>query len=450
MRKQIIALVFFLLMVEARPLRAAEATIARRTLADRLQTVDVGGNNRDLVILQFARELGLLEGVTAEAVVARVDAARTDQQLTASSSTPGSVLKAERPGIPELLALAIERGAVIRETAGTNVTLSTTPYLLLSGFGSGDTPENWEALAWSRRLGVNATFSSEAVTTGDFSSFVSGEVKVILAGNRSGRDAAVLRNVSDDRLLKALAPHGVSCQPFLATEAGQVLDRQARQFDQSLVDTPTNDVEDRLATVVDPTSVMVDDDARAKLQGCLGTILNLQNAIEEDLEQLRIITDAYLALNSRNQLSAAFLYHRDPATSDYTTLKLLYGRELAAYRVSLNGEISFNQQSRTTTGTQLDRTRGYSVEAALNSGKMASRRADASLAMKWYDPHDTDDGYVLSGQALLNLHISDTFKFPVALTYANRTVTAANAREGLQLEFGLAALLDNLLGFARR
>jgi len=446
--RRLAALTSLIVAITAPSLRAADK-IADRFVAKVIsEQLDVGGNNRHLVILQAARELGMFDAALAD-TAAKVDESRADKQPTGSSSTAGSVAKADKPGIAELLAIALERGAISKSKQGTNVTLSTTPYLLLTAFGNNDTPENWESLAWARRISVASTFSSEAVTEGDFSTFLSGELKLALGGNRTGRDAALMLASADDIVVANLA--GLRrCEPFLATPSGRVLETQALAFDASLQQNAAagGSSAERLATAVDTTALNMDTATRSAFTVCVESILAAYKGIAADADLVKALTEKYLAKNKRNQFSTAVLFQRDPATSDYSTVKLIYARELTATKISLNGEISFNQRNQTKAGIDLDRIRGYSVESALNSGKMAGGRTDASIAVKWYDKKD-NKGYILSGQALLNVHLSPTMKLPIALSYANRTLADANAKKGLQFEFGVAALLDKLLGSAR-
>lgn len=447
-------LLVVLLLIASAPLRAQMTTGARKAFDEGVANASADGTNANLVILQFARARGELDGVPLTSTMAAIEATRTDQQLTASSSTPGSVANIDKPGIADLLAIALERGALKQEKEGTNVTLSTTPYMVITRFGAGDTPDAWESLAWARRIAVAATFSSEDVTTGDLSSFVSGQVKLVLGGNRSGRDIALLRNVSSDALAKAVGEAGLSCEAFLQTSVGAMVEQRVTEFDTWL-ETNQNasraDIEAKLGTLnFNNVPAALEPETLSKLRGCVASQIQMRDAIDADLKTLKAMTDAYIALNKRNQLAATFLYQRDTVKSDYTTLKLIYGREMTSFTANLNGEISFNQRARNAKDEPIDRVRGYSVETGITSGRMAAGRADMTLSAKWYDSSGDDEDYVLSGQAMLNLHLNPTLRFPIALTYANRTVDDANSKEGLQFEFGLAALLDNLVGALRR
>ena len=48
----------------------------------------------------------------------------------------------DKPGISDLLNLAIERGAITRAVSDTTFTLQTTPYLFYTKFGGADDAEH--------------------------------------------------------------------------------------------------------------------------------------------------------------------------------------------------------------------------------------------------------------------------------------------------------------------
>src|SRR4051794_32195950 len=91
------------------------------------------------------------------AVMQQVEDERTDRQVGAPPQAPGSTTLTEKAAIADLLAIAIERGAITKNADGSSITLSTTPYMWLTSFGKNDTPANWQNLAWGRRIGISST-----------------------------------------------------------------------------------------------------------------------------------------------------------------------------------------------------------------------------------------------------------------------------------------------------
>ncbi len=412
-----------------------------------------GGNRRDLVALQLARKIGLFEAATPEDFVEAVDSERTDQHLTASSSTPGALANLEKPGIADLLALAVERGALTETTSGTNVTFSTTPYAIRTALGENDTPDAWEKLRAWRRISTTATFSSEAVTAGDFSSLLSAGLKYVAIGNRSARDAVLMKEAGktlNASLIDAAKSKGVSCSEFWNTPFGTALNTgTARAFNTWLENqaaaTPAT-IAAKLEELVIAPSTPLDEDTQAKLSACVAGIGNLDNALELDAAQIKVMAKTYLEAASKNQLSFAGLFTRDPE-SPYKTFKVLYGRDRGqGFSINANAEINLNDRSRSPAGVALDRVRDYSVELGASSPQLADGRADNTFSLKWYLPQDAGAKDVITVQAKLNIRVTGTFAVPVALTYANQNLTTtATVKKGWQLDFGVAALLDHLL-----
>src|SRR5688500_10893181 len=160
--------------------------------------VNADGTQRLNVLIHYLeqRYLGvtppLPEGVTVQDLVDRtaanaVNESRNDQQLGAVPGAAGSTTLAEKAGLPDLLAIAIERGAVTKKKDGNSVTLTTTPYAWLTAFGLRDSTANWQAHRWARRVAISSTFGSDVVEDGDFSTISAAELKYVAYGNRSAR-----------------------------------------------------------------------------------------------------------------------------------------------------------------------------------------------------------------------------------------------------------------------
>src|SRR5262249_44058540 len=70
--------------------------------------------------------------------VEEAETARFDKQIGAGPSAAGTTSLVEKAGLPRLLSVAIEHGAIDQESNGTSVTLRSTPYALAT-FGTGHT-----------------------------------------------------------------------------------------------------------------------------------------------------------------------------------------------------------------------------------------------------------------------------------------------------------------------
>lgn len=370
---------------------------------------------------------------------------RTDMQLEAASDSPHATSVLEKPGIADLLSLALDRGAIKKTPNGTGLTLSTTPYAIWTGFGARDTPQAWEKAAVARNLSLSATFSSTDVTAGDFSSFTSGEVKYVIAGNRSPRDEALLGSVRSNlaEVFRA-ADHSadVACNRLLDTKLFE-----AQGSMNSWLHDPANagKTEDEIGAQLDSV-VREQTVGPEELQPCVDAILAGEESVKGGLDAVTEATKKYLADNPQ-QLSVAALFVRDATISDYYVAKLLYGYDRDQLTVNLNAEASWNKESTAADGAQIRSLRAYSVELGVTSKTFAKGRLDGSLSSKASRDKAADAKSVVIGEAKLNVHLTDVLRLPVTLNYANRETQTV--KQGWQLNVGLNALLDGVLSALR-
>jgi hypothetical protein len=449
MRTRWIFIVSLSLLLISSALRAQQ--LSGDTLEGRLQLAASQGRASDQLIVLYLANRGssvdVAKRAADNAIAAAGNSTRTDQQQGASSSSPHATSVAERPGIADLLNIAIERGIVSKAAAGSGVTLSTTPYAIETFFGAKDTPERWEAAGALRNIALSSTFSSEdAATSGNFSSFASGEVKWIVVGNRSPRDPKLLQKVRP-----ILAAAFLSADNLIDAEAcKKVLNSNTALADKQALDTW---LQGQKVAGVTLTPV----DVRAKLDSLFGPIANSFDAapcaalyaqgnalIAAAFEQLKAETKKWLDLNKAQQFSVATLFVRDAQSSDYYAGKLLYGIDRGApLTLNANGEIDWNRNATAPDGTALRRLRAYSAEFSVDSQRFGGGRLDGGLAAKWSKAKDAQSSNVIIQQAKLNLHLNEAVTLPISLTYAQKETQSI--RKGWQFNFGLSGMLDDVL-----
>jgi hypothetical protein len=436
---------------------ALNATAQTQTeLADAYKRVLEAGNDPShLLELYVARQLGVFS-LSQQTFIATINEQRTDQQTTSSSSSPGAVSNVEKSGIADLLALAIERGKVTKTKNGSSATLSTTPYAMQTFFGLPDTPANWEKYVALRRIALSGTFSSDAAGTAEFSSFTSGEAKVILLGARSPRDAVFNDRMKrlDPTLLAASARQSDSCSTFLSTSFGkEMLDKPFARIAASLESATKEDIERQLAAIY-PTPPVMDLESEAALRMCVSSIANLSGAMQLSSRQLQSMVQAYVTQNP-NELSAAVLYTKDATTSDFWTAKILYGFSRPQHlSYNLNAQVDVNRTtsvaapvagSSAPTGSR-SRIRAVAVESGVTFGRFSNGRGDSTLSLKFLRPHDAGSHPSLTAQGQINVHFNQLLTVPVALVYSSRETDTT--KKGLQLNFGITSLLDAFLSNA--
>lgn len=120
------------------------------------------------VLQEIQANCGASSGVDTavkNAVTAQAVTSQTNKQVTAPSAQAGGTSVVQKVGLPQLLAFAIENGALTNKVSGTTMTLSTTPYAFFSAFGAQDTQQNYNAAGWlAHNTGVSGTFNVGSTT----------------------------------------------------------------------------------------------------------------------------------------------------------------------------------------------------------------------------------------------------------------------------------------------
>ncbi len=130
------------------------------------------------------------------------ETARIDKQVGASSGSTGTTSAIEKPGFARLLGFAIEKGAILKDVEGSALTLSTSPYVLFTMNGDGDTAENYARAGLLNRIGVSATFNIEdqnsVLASARRNQLQDWSVRARLYGDRSTRSKAFQKAWRDD------------------------------------------------------------------------------------------------------------------------------------------------------------------------------------------------------------------------------------------------------------
>jgi hypothetical protein len=98
-----------------------------------------------------------------DGVKAIVATSQTQTQNGAPTVTNASTSPTEKPGLPTLLGIAVENGAITNSVSGNTMTLSTTLFGLITGF-HGDEDQVYKDCYVCTRLGGSATFNLTSTT----------------------------------------------------------------------------------------------------------------------------------------------------------------------------------------------------------------------------------------------------------------------------------------------
>jgi hypothetical protein len=187
-------------------------------------------------------------------VNAQVETRRVDKQLGANARAEGSTTLAEKPGIEDLLGLAIEDGAIQKEVNGTTLTLSTSPYVL-SAVRNGDTAANYLNHGNDLgRVGISATFNianqEDVLSNATRKQLADWAVRIRLSGDHSPRSKG-FQDFWDKNVKKQIEQEAVVVTAAAAATFKGVAESRRRTVEddlQTAVKGFVDQEKDRLAT----------------------------------------------------------------------------------------------------------------------------------------------------------------------------------------------------------
>jgi hypothetical protein len=419
----------------------------------------------DQLLVQAAATRVTKGTVSAGLVVqqAKVEAARTDKQTGASPSASGTTTVSTKPGIPELLAFAIERGAVSKTVNATSATLSTSPYAMLTLLGTTDDAETYQNYGFLGRLGVSATFpiSSNGDSNGLNTKEITGwSLKLKLIGDRSPRSTAFI-----DRWEREV-------RPLVQKKADAITGAESSIFNDRSNKALKAKVEGAAATtktaIIKYLSTSTDgDEIKKQVVASL-----ISNAISPLADEIRTVAAAKLSpslkaafeneeVNSKLQsivndiaklplLSLEYNDLKQASLSDISEIRLSYESRISPAPVDLiaNGYFSFYNQPDSAKNQNKIKEYGatVSLEGKLKNGLWRNKAdLDASMiSISGSGSFTRQEGDTNRGNAQLRVEIpiGVGVSLPLAVTYASRTETSSKSE--VRGNFGLTFDLQKL------
>ncbi|MCU1266576.1 MAG: hypothetical protein JWM21_2894 [Acidobacteria bacterium] len=403
---------------------------------------------------------------------------RTDKQNGASSRAGGSTSAAEKPGFSDLLAFAVEHGAIQKEVNQTSLTLSSSPYALIAAT-QGDTSELYRKYDFFNRIGVSANFNlanqNNALANATRKQLNEWSVKVRLNPDRTARgkdfqafwDKNILPKIAQRAIiltkgfdaafnkeddLKALhenvflrfdGPSGFVVSNLAGTSSSAEADQVAALKKEILC---------RLRSeVYDPvkagTTIKVSSGFKEFLNNSIVEFARAQKLAEEGRDAMR---KEIKELNDKPTSSVSYTNLR-PATGSYYSvfkgmylqktfdpMKLLANAEIAFYHkpdpkmnqqrirdiiIALSFEGSAGPSPFITTErdeSQVTYSFTGSYQRMMENRHVANKKADIGAA-----------------QFKLEIPISTGFKLPLSITYANGSEEKNKSHFRFNFGFGL-------------
>jgi hypothetical protein len=273
---------------------------------------------------------------------------RTDKQVGASATSEGSTSALEKPNFANLLAFAIEHGAIDKQVSGTTLTLSSSPYAFIAA-AQGDTSSTYKKYEFFHRIGISANFNIEdendvlasarrnqlsewsvrarlskdrSTRSSEFEEFWRQEVRGIFEGVPLvlvDEFSALFRDETETvrrQVVNQFIGYGAQ---YLATNSAQSKEAQQAGLQQLYLCKLKQDVFDN----IDSFGLTEADRQRIVTR----TLPKLRDAIEAEKTALKLIDDKIAEMNDRPLATFAYTNKRDPLTSDYSVFKFLYDRK---------------------------------------------------------------------------------------------------------------------------
>jgi hypothetical protein len=423
-------------------------------------------------------DLHEIRGLHAYRYLAEVT--RTDKQVGSTASGPGSTSLSQKPGIAEVLAFAIEHGAVEQTTSGTGVTLSTSPYAFVRLI-TPDNAANYDRFGVWRRIGASATFNpqtegSTPAGTVDIKQLAEWSVRLRVLGDRSTRSPTFTRRWNEviqpkvQARLNALSggiQAAIDGTPGLRDSADAARDQLRSDIAGYLGSNAGLPSERRVQGV---TGMILDALQAAVYQPIAGGPIRVSDQVFRDITRataqlVRAHQDLFTAqtelgglldeLDKSLLLTLAYTHHAEAVDSaGFSDLRLLFEDQVAPFNVVANAFLSVYDHPDGSLGQEKVRDYGASVDIEGEVANPFGRRRRTDVV----EPITLSVGYQLSrleegdemvhiAQAKVNIPISAGVTLPLAVTYASRGTLIDE--EHVRGNFGFSLDLDKFYAIGK-
>lgn len=407
------------------------------------------------------------------------EAARTDKKTSASPNAPVTTTMVEKAGLPRILAIAVERGAVEQSMEGTNLTLTTTPYALLTLFTE-DSQQNYVKYGYLGRIGVSGTFlvneDTDTTRQSPADNLEELNLRLRLLGDRSTRSGDF--NAKWEQNVKTLIQNRIEIISGLQSD---IFNNELEFMRET--DSLKGDIQSYVRVYISQNSSKKEE---VKKQELTDTILGyLKSGIYDPLvageitlkeETIQIVNERVvpdikeaqnLLLKARTQtdkllrelensplLTFGYTLQRFENRSDISELRLIYDRPIAGKSLFANAFVSLNHVPDDSLGEKTVRDFGgaLSWERKLENvltGNFSDRdissitiSLDARLAYL-----EADEKVEFSSQLRFAIPIARGLVLPGSIGYSSRDIESNDPE--FRAAFGLSLDVDKLIAIAQ-
>ncbi len=414
-----------------------------------------------------------------KATKSSVEVSRTDKRSGASGKSDATTTLVEKAGIPRLISLALERGAAEGNFDGTNLSLTTTPYSLITLFID-DSQSNYEKLSMLSRIGLSATF---AVDNDDFSETRTNRdnlnefsIVLLVEGDRSTRSKAfnALWDVHVNKLLEKRIKVLTTAQSkafdgaieFMAVMDGiqDVIHEKAKELleiNRSLArneqirllsEEVLNVIRVHIFEPLVSGELVFPDSQKATIRnGIVKAFVKADTLlVKAQFEAAKLIAE----LRSQRVMSLVYTQQRELSRPSLSEIKLLINQPIAGNELYANAFVTLNHNTDEEQGKKTIHDYGGSISwerklTNLLTGDLG--KADVvpiTLSLDARLSHIRDANFErFTAQLRLTIPLSNGFVVPSSFRYDSRGLDGGNSE--FQISFGLALDIDKLIAFAQ-
>lgn len=304
-----------------------------------------------------------VEQASSQAAMTKATTNQTNTQTGASGSGSGSTSAAQKVGIPQLLAIAVENGAIADSVSGTTMTLSTTPYGFAYAFAKNrDTEDRYQNEPVLTHTGISATFNiadtADPLQSASRKAISQWQIKYTFR-DTSSRSSAVnyLYHFGTPKLPKP-TDRAAAAQNSLASKANAVVANLSnRQFYvlRSELGDAENDAyvgawTSTLEKLVAAQPAATDADQSQKREGIAKALLQL---LDKDSAFQQALSSVSADLKKPSSNLAVLVSNLEASDTSYATAEKQFESDVKNLTKGWNGDFTFSQKfpSPTTTSS---------------------------------------------------------------------------------------------------
>ena len=408
---------------------------------------------------------------------AQAETQRTDKQVSASTNTTGSSSAVEKSGLPYLLGIALDHGAIDQNIDGSMLNLTSSLYALPAAF-KGDTAKTYGQYSEYTRVGISAAYNLQNqndplanVTRKNLNEWA---VKIRLFGDHSARSADAHRMFLG-QLKPVLQQRANAMSGALENVFGNK-PRALFQVPKSLRNKLTDylnsadfKADDAPQKLTDMILQAVKDEVYGRISEYGINAADVQS-LSDFLDRYKSSTEAYVnaaktfdeqikALAEKPSLTLGYFNERGSGTPAYSVVKLLYEKKPKQFmQIDANVSSSFygNPDKTKNEQTLRDAAAALGLEQKLGRSPFLTNDSDQSeITMSFSGRYERlQENQHIPGKkadiAVANLKleipVAAGISLPLSVTFANAT-ELINEKH-VRGNFGITFDLDKLKALA--